>query len=871
MRKRILALAVCIIFCISSPAVLAASSDDYQTDVKFLQNIGAYESVTPADAGDFVTRAEFAIISANLMNLKPEKPEVAAFVDVASGSYISGVLNALCAVGVITGDAGGTFRPDEYITSYEASLIMLRVLGYTNLLKQGMSFESALSSAELNLYDGEALSWAQANRLIRQALESGAVETVGIENGENVYESGDRTILNIYHNIFQTEGIVTAVGQMYITEDASLRENQVMIDGRVYDTGLCDASGMLGYSVEIWYSDKASNPRLVHIEPSSQNEIMTFNGTDFVRNSGNTVYYSDENSGKEVRVNIDVSADYVYNTTPALKLTGDIYAPSNGKVTYIDNNGDGKSDVVLTENYETFVLGTASSLNEKIYDKYYNKSFDLSSENKDVIFVSDRGDEMAVGELFEWDVVNICESADASRVKAVYSTVQKEGIIKEYDSGEQIIRTETDTMKIGEYYLGAADFDIRIGSYGVFELDINGNVAAINYAYSDGKRYGYYIDSYMEKGIGGALHIKYMNDSGEILTAKVADKAVIDGEKYSLAENAAAVLGAYDPKGCVMVYKINSDGELTVIDSVITNKLNSGDCLEMMYTGYMYSADGIPSSKTKLQYKSASGIFGGKVSSNSSTKFFYVPETAEGAIDDDYRLYTKLKNDEKLCIEAYTTTAEAHDAECVIIYHSSGTKAGLTTTDVDISLIDKISRCIDGNGNEQYKLHMYTAGKYEEVLTNDESVIDNVTEEYGSLKRGDVIRYDTDSTGAISYVDVVYQYEKDAFYLANPSASFAGLSRIQLCYAYETYGSNIWITRNKLESGVEYSYTLADELETHAGAYYNILVYNVADDEVGIGSVADIEGFTNTNNTNASKMIIYDRYGEAYSMIVYIE
>ncbi|MBZ4647005.1 MAG: S-layer protein, partial [Clostridia bacterium] len=137
--KKVLALVVVFAMMLSTVAFAAVPSDvkgtSYETAVARLSALGV---ITGYADGTFkpdntITRAEFAAVVVRALGYETAAKTAGGatkFSDVAAGHWASGYINLAASLGVINGMPDGTFAPDANVTYDQAVTMIVRALGY---------------------------------------------------------------------------------------------------------------------------------------------------------------------------------------------------------------------------------------------------------------------------------------------------------------------------------------------------------------------------------------------------------------------------------------------------------------------------------------------------------------------------------------------------------------------------------------------------------------------------------------------------------------------------------------------------------------------------------------------------------------------
>jgi len=121
---------------------------------------------------DVVTRAEFAAILVRGLGIYPNGEFAGIFEDVSANDWFAGVVEAATNAGLVRGYAGH-FRPNDEISRQEMSIMLMTAFGYLGLEPNGSADLSAFSD-----YDDIAL-WAVP--FVAEAVAAGLMSGVGGE------------------------------------------------------------------------------------------------------------------------------------------------------------------------------------------------------------------------------------------------------------------------------------------------------------------------------------------------------------------------------------------------------------------------------------------------------------------------------------------------------------------------------------------------------------------------------------------------------------------------------------------------------------------------------------------------------------------
>lgn len=230
MKKKILSLFLVFSMLLGGVATTAASTTSltdiagtkYETAVNSLQALGiidGYEDGTYRGEKS-ITRAELTKLLVTMLNFVAVDSYKGAtkFADVPAEYWASGYINIAADRGIVNGYEDGTFRPDEPVKYSEAITMIMRVLGYQNVIESKGTWPiNYISKArELNVLDNVTYNNYADNAtrgdvaiLIWNALH---VQTWGVisESQANglTYGPCDSLLTKLYTNYVQIEDTV---------------------------------------------------------------------------------------------------------------------------------------------------------------------------------------------------------------------------------------------------------------------------------------------------------------------------------------------------------------------------------------------------------------------------------------------------------------------------------------------------------------------------------------------------------------------------------------------------------------------------------------------------------------------------------------
>ena len=139
MRRRLLTLALSagLMLSLSAPALAYSDTAGHWAE-SAIQRAADYGLMVGYEDGRFgvadnLNRASFVTILCQMFSWEAVRPGQASFIDCPSSHWAYGYVEAARAHGVV--DAGGSFRPDDYISREEMAVMLVKALGYDTLAK----------------------------------------------------------------------------------------------------------------------------------------------------------------------------------------------------------------------------------------------------------------------------------------------------------------------------------------------------------------------------------------------------------------------------------------------------------------------------------------------------------------------------------------------------------------------------------------------------------------------------------------------------------------------------------------------------------------------------------------------------------------
>lgn len=867
MKNRIIALlcAVTMMLSLTSFAQTdAQKTASYDEDkYELLLSLGIIDkSLMPEDAPNkAITRSEMATFVARMLGADTNTLSyTGTYSDVSAETANSGAITFVTNQGIMMGKGDGCFYPDDTMLWEEAVKTLVYALGYgpfsgnwpDGIMAKGITIGLLKS---VSVKTGQPIMRTDALKLLYNALDVDLMEQVGFTSGNTEYVvSEDCTVLSKYLNVSIGRGVVTKNQSTGLTNANGLDADYVEIDGEMFYTGKTNVNKFLGYRVEYYCKEEnaaGDMETLLYVSAEDFNEVLIIEAADIGTYDNFSLSYLDNN--KTRTVSFTNKTDVIYNYNPA-SLAKKYLEISDGNLKLIDNNRDGKYDVVISEEFTTLVVSKVDYDNEKIYNKYPNATRDnhLSYASADVFFYDAQGYSLSAVEITEWDVISVMRSEDGSKIYAYVTINEISGTVEAKSDDDGVVYTVN-----GRDYKVIGDVEnyeqIELGRKYIFYLDYLGRIAAVRDLYGDGFRLGYVIANGLDGSMRKTAQIKLLDEEGEIRTLSCAEKTVIDNTPDKSAESINSKLSALCDK--VIKYKTNKDGLLCEIETA----------------GGTTIAQNV--SAQTLNYRANARVFEGNAILDGETVIFRIPDSGE---DDKYYVgdinSAIFSNDVNYTIDSYVLENRLASAAIVSRYSTVATDDAAIGYTAPFMIIDKITYTRDENGEFLPTICGISQTAYRELKVSKSSVLDGIARNDGqdatgiTLTKGDIIRYALDVNGNVNGIQLMYRAKNKTYCsLNNVNDSYNRGLRLFEGIVYDTDGANFHVAKTTDVSQIE---TAAKELQGTNGGFVVIFDSGLGNGgEMFVAGVSDMRSYEETA-TSADRVFICTTSGHPRAVYI---
>lgn len=645
-------------------------------------------------------------------------------------------------------EPGMEYNDGAAVTADEAVKYAVDVLGYGPVaeLDGGYpdGYKRVAADIKLTKYftasGNEAINAHQAVELIYEMLEIEPMTAYTDNVGNEKFEKRkDETLLSINRSIYKREGLLTAGNYTSIYSEAGAGEGYAIIDGESYIADGVDVDSLLGKNVVAYIYDGGSYyPELLYAgEDADENKEITIYAEDIyqVSNDFSVIRYIEE-SNRIKSAKLAAALKVIYNGEYCSAYNVQDLSPDVGLLRLVDNDSDGKYDVVFAESYKTMLVSAV--VGTEIYTGYefagclpmidtYNKG------DVDKCSIYKNGSEVVIDDIKADDIISVAASKNTvgQIIKIHISDSTLTGTISslDRDNNEIVINEELYIMSQDFLDFAAhASFDLAVGNEIKIYTDAFGNIA-----YAKAIKAADYCLIYKVFTDEESYFVTYMDMNNEWHTSKISDGMKLDSVRYTTAER------AYQPVkdlGVQLVkLKENADGEIKKIETPTENS----QPMENTFT---------QTPQSSLIYRSGPQTFANTIYLNSGARIIIIPSDISNKENIEITTATTyLIGDRSYLVSAYDIDEFGFTDMILVTENDAAITARrknslLVVTDVMSMLTsdDEVMPAIAGSmGNLKVKLLGAKADIFDEV------------------RRGDIINVAVNNTGKVDHVTQVFR------------------------------------------------------------------------------------------------------------------
>lgn len=654
--------------------------------------------------------------------------------------------------------------PTERFMEYAAALkIAERAMSVGNEFGGAiMPLKQADLSRGISNTKSKFITCENAMKLVYNLATTGGVyELKSIDSNGDItlrYDK-DGSLLAKFRDIYEVRGIVTENRYTSMYAEGTLTGNDLKIAGELFRSET-DYSDFLGISVNAFVHKDIRDDEgtVVYMEERrGKNKIVSIDADDLIEwdKTGTRLSYYEKDRKKNAE--ISKTAAYLYNGVICRDFSGSVLTPEDGSVTLIDNNGDGKYDVIKITSYEYVLTEYVATYSGIVQSKYsYDgclKSFTVDPDDPETyVEITKNGQPIQFKEIKEWDVLTVARSlgdkpkltrievcdnqlmAIADLVNLSHNEVKIDGknytftngMVRAMECKEPKVRVPSPSEEYTYYF--ASDGRIA-GVWG----DINAS-AHMGYLFKVGKD---------KQAFEDFVRIRLLENDGAVRNYQLADKLVFNDRKVKAEEVYTYLHPGKSTDRQVISFKTNAKAEVTKITTAVQTT-------EKGYDGFSRTG------KMTYKWRINGACFDSQVFLAKTPTIYVIPEDEENADESEYRLGSTgdFDTDAQYTFEAYNLDEYAMTDILVLSMEMK-----MNT----FAVVESISTGISSDGFPQKQING-KIGTYDNFsIPVSDSVVAfkdyyNTKSEYGldAIKAGDILLLAIGNSGEVKQIQRLY-------------------------------------------------------------------------------------------------------------------
>lgn len=723
------------------------------------------------DSGEsaFVTRGEF--LSAILKTLNMDyvgKSDNPIFADVTVGHKYFGQIMYAAKAGIIKGSTDGKFYPDDYISSNEAGIMLIRAMGYEEQYKANGYFDTV---GYLKLFNGVNLSY---DYVLRNEMKQILINSLLAPYPQKVYDSasffkygGEKTFLEVKWGLYYDTGVADST-EIHSLSGFPTKKGYVTVGGEQYKSSEQITEEYFGMKVRFFYTDDSGEKTIRYAYPID-NTIEEHIGSEFSSFNGKQFDFYDE-GGRRSTYKIDAKTSLIWNNKNM--NTADFKSKagkSAERFVLIDNNNDSVIDVVMSYTYTVYIPKVIDTDNETIVDE--NNNLEYGKYSNCVVYDAG-GNKISIDTMKKDTHYLVYDPEDINYTIVIEECeVSADGVVSSIDNEDRLVILENgDEYDLSLNAVILID-EIKMGYKYKFYFDKNWDIIDILQTENDSVEAVYMIKGEKKEGLGKGSIIKLMRENGTIEVVPLASKIDFrDSNGIRSRVNTADALAKLSNAGKflpqIAFVRFNSDGEIIKI-------ILPCDDLTKEYHIQDYTKNTTNRGAAR-RWMQAQYSFENQIQLKANTKVFVVPFHKLENQDDEYYTVSSVSlftNDKAYVLNEFDGPIDGRYTSTPIILEPGEfaadyfvlecpEKTSFTSGATVFGLVTELVDCYDVETEKEYKkltmLEVYSGSVKEYEFQIDSSVL---TDRDGvPIERGDIIKI-VSSGGFLRESDALVFYD----------------------------------------------------------------------------------------------------------------
>ncbi len=797
-----------------------------------------------------VARVKLLAAMARAAGMSAVSAEEPIFADLGTDDADEPYVRALYQAGIIKPDSKGNIYPTGKVQLQEGVAIAMKLTGYAVMAEDHGGYPAGYLKIA-NRYDmltglpkdgTKILTVGMTAKLIENMLKTKVmIQTYQADGGSEYRAEGGDPLLYTVFDVECVDDIVEAVDISQIAGGNETEMDFVIIGGEEIEcSNIENIYEFLGYHVNAYYikGKDSAIARMVTIRKSDQNREVTIDLEDVLDASGTGIkVYTDQNRNAK-KYSFKHSLPVIYNgVSTRQSFSKSLIEGKCGTIRLLDNNDDGGYDIILIDAYENFVVSDTIKKDSAVFDKFDVRNsikLDLDEDDPFVWIYDMSGKKVSFSSVKKNSVLSIFRSApDAAQgyIRAYVNNEGVNGIISQVRSDNKVV-IDGEIYELTEKCAQNCSYYLKPGTAISFKKDFGGKIAYIEGDDSGGEyAMGFIVKVAKLQVVDYELQFKIYTTDDSFIVLKPAERLKIDAKTYK-SDDTDAILNVLNkasgamfnkkaedgsiatpvPADCyssLVRYRVDDEGRLSAIDTVLNNetglqaeredKTEADDKFFAIYDDAASCKNNMLGSKILYDSSVILISYPSPLDVDPETGSYF--EMGNEKLYSVNNAYTALKESESYKIHAFYTDAEKYYVDILGTVYDASVSKGSADYRTALSIVsDGASRIYKSETEEVFDCITVNGGttipvKDDFTFTDDDGTLDPdlpVKMTIHDLRKGDIIKYVTDSEGFLSDLQLVFRIDElkrvDTYDMSNSDWHYGSL---RCGYVYNKFNGGI--------------------------------------------------------------------------------
>ncbi|MEG2381661.1 MAG: S-layer homology domain-containing protein, partial [Oscillospiraceae bacterium] len=725
--KKTLALIIAITVMLSNFVVVGAEGTNANNDNNlYLNRIQALGILSgEIDNGELISRGRMADVVAKMFYVTDNSTDMGQiFSDVPpEHTYFDGITKAYL-TGAMKGNGDGTFTPEAKMTYAEAAKTFVSLIGHQFIAEEKGGYPNGYwtVATQKGIVRGsnkmeDPVVMSDFVNMIYETLDTPVMKATYTDTDKSYQIDENHTLLGDMldkKKLAFTTGVITSDGITHINGTRDKNDEVICLDDKEFKNNGVDASRLLGQTVEYWYTTDSLKSEVVSAYPyRDSNTVFTYDAGDVENISMSGITVKKDRSSIVRKLSDEFS--FVYNMAGVDNFIENDLKLKNGNITIVDNNRDGKFDVLFFHEKNSYVVDNTSKKGYNIEYKTYigqdEQGLHIDDLDDMITYVvrDTEGNKISSEAISTNSVVSVEKSKDNKIINVVLTKNIVDGVVESTrENGKYITIDGNEYEAITKMDGSVVNLDVEVGM--TVSLFLNEDKKAVYADCGNSKNgvYAYVVGLAKDGGLENNWTIRTvtagnlgsiqgqlyywvrdrMIQNESIFEYRISSKVRLDNIKYNEKDLNNKIL---EYKNQVVNIEFNADGEVKSMKKMVpmfeyTEGVFKHDTQSMTQPGLV-----VPG------YENPAILLSGGV------KGLAIPSDDKNYSDVEYLSKYRIENDKKHNILVYDIK-DGSQTPSLIALKVTLSEAGNVNGVADKGIMSEpIINAIDENGDNIYR------------------------------------------------------------------------------------------------------------------------------------------------------------------------